>query len=203
MLAQNYDAYFTYNRSGTDIFYVSSGISKYLMSMIAKPHVCWLTEHPLCWYEKYYQSPNKRHYILPRLSHATFLKEMSLVGTYSSQLFAADARLNYKKHIDRRYDVCIAAQWRGSEKANEFWVGRGGNTGRFFSTIAIAQNSDSAKDTYVAYVDVARRMNFDITNKLKHGQYMKGLYWHTRKKGGFKHEVQHGITIDETPLQAF
>jgi hypothetical protein len=21
--------------------------------------------------------------------------------------------------------------------------------------------------------------------------------------GGFKHEVQHGITIDETPLQAF
>jgi hypothetical protein len=23
------------------------------------------------------------------------------------------------------------------------------------------------------------------------------------KDGGFKHEVQHGITIDETPLQAF
>jgi hypothetical protein len=107
---------------------------------------------------------------------------MNLVGTYSEQLYAADARFNYKKHIDRRYDLCIAAQWRGSEKTNEFWVGKGGNAERFFSTVAIAQNSDSAKDTYAAYVDVARRMNVDITDKLKHSQYMRLLYWHARKK---------------------
>jgi hypothetical protein len=182
MLAQNYDAYFTYNRSGTDINYQSNGVSNNLLSMISKPHVCWLTEHPLCWYAQYFHSQNNRHYILPRLSHANFLKGMDLAGTYTTQLFAADAQFNYKKHVDRKYDLCIAAQWRGSEKANEFWVGRGSTAESFFSTVALTQSSDIAKDTYAAYIHTAKSMNIDISDKLKHSQYMKGLYWHARKK---------------------
>lgn len=182
LLDQQYDVYFTYNRSGTDLSFTRNGIKTNLMRAISKPHVCWLTEHPLCWYEKYHQSQNHRHYVLPRSSHATFLKEMDLRGSHHSQLFAADPKPNLKLHRHRTYDVCIAAQWRGSEKANEFWADRGNLAEQFFQAVSFAQISNAERDTYAAYRDLARAMNIDITDKIRNSQYMRGLYWYARKK---------------------
>jgi len=182
MQKQEFDLYFTYNRTGTDIKVANAkGEELNLMSTIQRPHACWLTEHPLCWYENYFTSQKNRHYILPRTSHATFLSGMGLTGEVSEQLFAADPHPLQKSHKDRKYDICIAAQWRGPAAANEFWTRADESARVFFENVLVAQQADPNKDTYIAYLAVAQAMGVDISDRLRHAQYMRGLYWHARK----------------------
>jgi hypothetical protein len=182
MIQQEFDIYFTYNRTGTDMAAPGEkGVEANLMSSIQRPHVCWLTEHPLCWYENYFTSQNNRHYILPRASHAPFLSEMGLAGSVSEQLFAADPYYLLKLHKDRKFDVCIAAQWRGPAIANEFWTQADEGARLFFESVLACQAEDPNKDTYTAYVSVANLMGINISDRLKHAKYMRSLYWHARK----------------------
>ena len=199
MLRQDFDAYFTYNRTGTDINVPSGeGEEINLMRGIQSPHICWLTEHPLCWYENYLLSQNVRHYILPRASHTSFLSGMGLFGGISEQLFAADPYALQRSHRDRMYDICIAAQWRGPPAANEFWLQADTSTRLFFENVLATQTADPNKDTYIAYVSVAQSMGIDISDKRRHAQYMRGLYWHARKSeriGFVKDLVSSGLKI--------
>lgn len=199
MLDQEYDAYFTYNRTGTDIIINdSNGCEINLMSTISRMNYSWLTEHPLCWYENYYNSQKNRHYITPSKSHLFFMEEMDLIGNKTIQLFGSDTRNNLKDHKDRKYDVCIAAQWRGSEKANEFWTNFHPESQKFFTTILNIQDNDVDKDTFNAYIKSAAVYDINLSDKKLHAQFMRGIYWHARKKERInlvKNFVDSGLKI--------
>lgn len=193
---QNYDILFTYNRTGTEIESPTK-ISK-LLKHIERMHVCWLTEHPLTFYENYLQSENNRHYIFPNESHAFFSRSMGLNGSYSTQLFGSDLIKNINISSDRKYEMCIAAQWRGSETANAFWKNSNQKTKEFFEAVLELQESDENRDTFIAYSAAAQFFGFDISNKKLHAQAMRSIYWYARKKERIqlvKDAVASGLNI--------
>lgn len=193
---QDYDILFTYNRTATEI--ASPSKSGNLLKNIEKLHVCWLTEHPLTFYSNYLQSENNRHYIFTNESHAFFSESMGLKGSYSTQLFGSDPVKTIKSPKDRKYEMCIAAQWRGPESANAFWKNSNKKTKDFFEAVIELQESEENRDTFVAYMAAAKYYGFDISDTKLHAQAMRGIYWYARKKERIqlvKDAVSSGIKI--------
>ncbi len=182
LLNQNYDILFTYNRTGTEITLPGNSSDEFLLKKIDKLHVCWLTEHPVTFFSNYLQSENKRHYIFPNERHSFFSDSMGLMGSFSSCLFGSDPTKVIKNHFERKYEVCIAAQWRGSEDANAFWKNSEGKIKQFFESILELQESDENRDTFVAYLAAAQYFKIDMSDKIWHANAMKSIYWYARKK---------------------
>lgn len=192
---QDYDILFTYNRTATEI--ESPTKNGNMLKNIERMHVCWLTEHPLTFYTNYLHSENKRHYIFPNESHAFFSKSMGLNGSYSTQLFGSDLTKN-NIFSKRKYEICIAAQWRGPETANAFWENSNKKTREFFEAVLELQESDENRDTFVAYAAAAQYFGFDISDRKLHAQAMRSIYWYARKKERIqlvKDAVASGLNI--------
>lgn len=193
---QDYDILFTYNRTGTDI--ASRNKTGYMLKNIERMHVCWLVEHPITFYANYLQSENNRHYIFPNESHAFFAQSMGLNGSYSTQLFGSDFTKTIKNPFDRKYEMCIAAQWRGPESENIFWKNSNSKTKEFFEAVLELQESEENRDTFLAYSAAAQYYGFDISNRKLHAQAMRSIYWYARKKERIqlvKDAVASGLNI--------
>ena len=182
LLDQNYDVLFTYNRTATEIKYKSNNQEDFILKNIEKLHVCWLTEHPVTFYSNYLNSENNRHYIFPNDAHSFFSESMGLKGSYSKSLFGSEPTKVIKDHVDRKYEMCIAAQWRGSEEANAFWKNTEGKVKNFFEAVLELQDSDENRDIYVAYLAAAQYYKINMDDKLWHANAMKSIYWYARKK---------------------
>lgn len=178
LLAQDYDILLTYNRSGTDIR-DSDGVP--VLSKISACNVAWLTEHPLCFHDKYLASQANRHFIFVNESHAAFAAHMSLQGSFSTSLFGSTVQVPGKQHRNRKFDVCVAAQWRGPAEANAFWLRENKATQDFFRDVVDLHDHEPNRDTFMAYLTAATARGIDIQAGAGHAVAMRAVYWYMRK----------------------
>lgn len=183
LLKQQYDIVFTYNKTGTNLIINNelNSSSNFVFSNIKKLHICWLTEHPITFYEQYLQSQNNRHYIFTNETHSKFANEMDLQGSYSSCLFGSTPIKNYKNIKNRLYDICIAVQWRGFDSENEIWKNMDDKIKSFFRDVINLEELDSNKDIYNAYLIAAVIHKVNIEDKILHAKNMRGVYWYIRR----------------------
>ena len=182
ILKQEYDLLLTYNKTGTDLTIEHDGQSRKVLSLLKRKHVAWLTEHPLTFYDQYFNSTCDRHYIFPSENHSFFAGAMGLVGTYSVQMFGAKKIAKIPKYENREYDVCIAAQWRGSEDANAFWLRSKGKTREFFEDIVYLQDTLESRDTFRAFIAAAKHHGVPEEQIVNSASAMRAMYWYARKK---------------------
>ncbi len=178
LLAQDYDVLLTYNRSGTDIR-DSDGVP--VLSKIQVCNVAWLTEHPLCFYDKYLASQSNRHFIFANESHAAFAAHMGLKGSFSSSLFGSTVQVPGKQHRNRKFDVCVAAQWRGPAEDNAFWLRENKATQDFFRDVVDLHDHEPNRDTFMTYLTAATARGVDIQAGPGHAVAMRAVYWYMRK----------------------
>jgi glycosyltransferase involved in cell wall biosynthesis len=178
LIKQQYDVLFTYNKTGTNLT-LSNELN--LISNIKKLHICWLTEHPVTFYEQYFQSQNNRHYIFTNEAHSNFANEMDLKGTYSASLFGSTPIKNFKNIKNRLYDICIAVQWRGFVSEEETWKNFNSKTKNFLHDVIALEEIDNNKDIHNAYLIAAAIHKINLENKKIHAQNMRGIYWYIRK----------------------
>jgi rhamnosyltransferase len=185
LLEQDYELLLMYNKTGTNL--TSHSESEPVLKLIDRPTVSWLVEHPITFHDNYINiDSNKRHYILANTQHSLFTKKMGLLGFNESILFGSSIKKNLYQPKDRKYDVCIAAQWRGSGDNNEFWKNRNQTEKDFFEKINYLQNQDDNCDVFTAFCAVAEF--YGISND-KYNSFLpslKALYWHARKKERIK-----------------
>jgi hypothetical protein len=182
LLKQDYDVLLTYNKTGTNLRIDYDGQYRSVLSLIKRKHIAWLTEHPLTFYDQYYNSPCDRHYIFPNESHGLFAGAMGLVGAYSVQMFGSQPIMQVPSYAAREYDVCIAAQWRGSEKENAFWLHSKGKTREFFEDILYLQDSLENRDTFTAFIIAAKHHGVPEQEIVNSASAMRAMYWYARKK---------------------
>ena len=196
LIAQRYDLLITYNKSALELQNTSG---ENIISMITKPHLCWLVEHPVTFYDQYKNSESSnRHYLFTNISHENFKTAVGLAGGCSALLFGSKKLNSSIKFKSRPIDICIAAQWRGLPYENEFWRNQTGITKEFFESVADYQNIEENKDTFSAYLEVARILNINLRDIRTHLRFMKVLYWHARKHERIKvvqDMVATGLTV--------
>lgn len=187
LLRQEYDVLLTYNKTGTDLkVRLEDGSHKALLSVIERKHVAWLTEHPLTFYDQYMSSQCDRHFIFPNESHAYFAESMGLQGSFSVQMFGSSPVTEIAPYSERKFDVCIAAQWRGPAEANAFWKNATGKTKAFFEDVLYLQDSIENRDTFTAFMAAARHHGISEQEIAKAGPAMRAIYWYARKKERIK-----------------
>jgi hypothetical protein len=180
LIDQKYDVLLTYNKTGADLTLPGSNIN--LMRSLEKPQVSWLVEHPVTFFDKYSASDSlNKHYILPNISQSLFIKDMGMSGSYSNMLFAASIKNKKIKSSQRDFDICIAAQWRGSADVNEFWTKSNEVERDFFDKVNLLQHIGEGGDVYSAFIAAAEYYGVDLNNKKDYWLYLKALYWHARK----------------------
>jgi hypothetical protein len=182
IIEEDHDLLLTYNKTGTDLVLKDKLKNEScLLASLKKPHIAWLTEHPVTFFEQYLQSEANRHYILAHESHSEFAKAVGLKGTFSSQMFGSNYQKNIPKTNERIYDICIAAQWRGPAENNVTWDNSSKAAKAFFNTALTLQEEDPNRDSYNAYLNTAKKYNIDGIEVKKHGGIIRSLYWYARK----------------------
>lgn len=180
LIDQNYDILLTYNKTGTDLTLPNTNLN--LIKSLEKPSVAWLVEHPVTFYDQYIESDSPgKHYILPNLSQKLFIKDIGLRGTGSELLFTSTVKKNKLESSKREFDICIAAQWRGTADINEFWKGSNKAQHEFFDRVNLLQHLSESGDIYASFIAAAEFYNIDLQNKKDYCIYYKALYWHARK----------------------
>ncbi len=180
LLDQDYDVLITYNKTGTNL--INSSTGKNVMSTLEKPQISWLTEHPVTFYDQYYQTnSDKRNYIFTNPRHNYFANEMEMQGNFTSMLFASSIKKNYKNYKSREFDICIAAQWRGPADSNNFWHNMGTTSKKFFEDINTLQHLEDGGDVYTAFIAASEHHRIPIRNNKDFAPALKALYWHARK----------------------
>lgn len=186
ILKQDYDALLTYNKTGTNLTHKNNGTEEYVLSNIERKHIAWLTEHPVTFYEQYKASNCNRHYIFTNKSHAFFASNMGLIGSYSVQTFGSKIIKKIKPYRKRKYDICIAAQWRGPAEGNAFWSTSKGKSRQFFEDVLYLQDTIEDRDIYTAFLAAAKHHNVGEDQILKAAPAMRAMYWYARKKERIK-----------------
>lgn len=177
---QKYDVLLTYNKTGADLTIPGSDLN--LMKSLERPQLAWLVEHPVAFFDKYLASDSvNKHYILPNISQNLFIKDMGLTGSSSEMLFASTVKNKNNETSKREFDICIAAQWRGSAEVNEFWINFTGVEREFFEKVNLLQHLGESGDVYAAFIAAAELYGIDLRNKKDYWIYFKALYWHARK----------------------
>ncbi len=180
LLKQDYDALLMYNKTGTNLVDPESGAN--LLSIIDRPQISWLVEHPVTFFDNYKKAnSDHRSYIFPNPHHNFFSKKMGLKGKSHSMLFGSSVKDNIIEFKDRKFDVCIAAQWRGTAEINEFWKSGTSFERNFFDTINILQSLDDNGDVFTAFLAAAEHFNVPLENIENFMPALKALYWHARK----------------------
>ncbi len=180
LLEQDYDLLLTYNKTGTNLSDPATG--RNLMSLLEKPQISWLTEHPVTFYDQYRQTNSAyRHYLYPSEHHAFFAGQMGMQGTNRALLFGATPQKVTGNFGKRPYDICIAAQWRGPADANAFWLKMNAQQKRFFEDINVLQHLEDRGDVYTAFLAAAEHHRVPLQRKTDFAPAMKALYWHARK----------------------
>lgn len=180
--SEAYDLLLTYNKTGTDLAFTDPrGQQHSLLASLRKPHVAWLTEHPVTFFEQYLQSEARRHYVFAHDFHAAFAMAAGFKGSYTSQSFGSTPQASVPSTKERPFDVCIAAQWRGTGDNNEVW--KQGNQGAraFFEEILELQEEEPNRDSYQAFMMVAKARQLPIDDIKKYGAIIRNLYWYARK----------------------
>lgn len=187
LMQQEYDVLLTYNKTGTDLkVRLDDRNETSLLSVINRKHVAWLTEHPLTFYDQYMSSQCDRHFIFSNESHAFFAESMGLRGSFSTQMFGSSPAKTIAPFMRREFDVCIAAQWRGTADANAFWRTMTGKTREFFEDVVYLQDTIETRDTFTAFLAAAKHHGIDEREILKAGSAMRAIYWYARKKERIK-----------------
>ncbi|WP_416545166.1 glycosyltransferase [Limnohabitans sp. DCL3] len=187
LMQQDYDVLLTYNKTGTDLkVRLDGGDETSLLSAINRKHVAWLTEHPLTFYDQYMSSQCDRHFIFPNESHAFFAESMGLRGSFSTQMFGSSPAKTIAPFMAREFDVCIAAQWRGTADVNAFWKTMTGKTREFFEDVLYLQDTIETRDTFTAFLAAAKHHGMDEGEVLQAGSAMRAIYWYARKKERIK-----------------
>lgn len=180
LLNQDYDVLITYNKTGTNL--IKSDTGENLMSTIERPQISWLTEHPVTFYNQYYQTnSDKRNYIFTNPRHNYFANEMGMQGNFSSMLFGSSIKKINKDYKSRNFDICIAAQWRGPADSNNFWHDMDVKSKKFFEDINTLQHLEDGGDVYTAFVAAAEYHQIPFENNKDFAIALKALYWHARK----------------------
>lgn len=180
LLKQDYDSLLMYNKTGTNLVDPVSGSN--LLSIINRPKISWLVEHPVTFFDNYKKTNSDgRSYIFPNPHHHSFSKKMGIEGKNHSMLFGSSVKDNIIDFKERKFDVCIAAQWRGPAEINEFWKGGTSFEKKFFNTINILQNLDDSGDVFTAFLAAAEYFNVPLENIENFMPALKALYWHARK----------------------
>lgn len=180
LLKQDYDALLLYNKTGTDLFDEKS--NKSLLSFIDVPKISWLVEHPITFFDSYKKSTSKNSaYIFANPHHNFFSKKIGLNEISDSMLFGSSIKNDFSNYNSRKFDVCIAAQWRGEAKINEFWKSGTPFEQKFFETINTLQNLDDSGDVFTAFIAASEYYNVPLDDIDIFMPALKALYWHARK----------------------
>jgi hypothetical protein len=183
ILDQDYDLIITYNKNGTELVSTINGKMYNVFQRIRKKHIAWLTEHPLTFYKEYLNSQSNRHYILPSTSHSLFCETMGLNGSYSVEMFGSEViTREIPTHDQREYDVCVAAQWRGLPEENISCINFNYISKSFINDVIDLQATIDNRDTYTAYLTVAKFYSYDYDFIKNTFDIIKTLYWYERKK---------------------
>lgn len=179
---EEYDILLTYNKTGTDLYF-EDGVGKKinLLSTLKTPHIAWLTEHPVTFFDQYLASEGNTHYIFPNESHAFFAQMIGLKGSYSCQMFGSNPEKEFPKLSERPFDICVAAQWRGPAENNEIWRNSNSKTKNFFNEVIQLQEIEENRDSFTAYLAAATHYGLDVSDFKKHAIFVRALYWYARK----------------------
>lgn len=180
LIKQDYDALLLYNKTGSNLIDVKSRVN--LLSKIDKPTVSWLTEHPVTFFNDYKNTnSNNRSYIFTNPHHNLFSKKMGLEGGSHSMLFGSSVKDNIIEYKSRKFDICVAAQWRGAPEANAFWNAGTSFEKNFFGTINLLQNLEDNGDVFTAFMAAAEHYNVPLDNIQDFMPALNQVYWHVRK----------------------
>ncbi|MEY4645066.1 MAG: hypothetical protein RLZZ596_1897 [Pseudomonadota bacterium] len=182
LLQQEYDVLLTYNRTGIDLKVKRGTEECSVLSMINRKHIAWLCEHPLTFFDQYKHSQNNRHYIFTNESHTFFSQNMGLQGSYSVQMFGSQPITKITPYSKRKYDICIAAQWRGPAELNAFWANATGKSRQFFEDVLYLQDTIDNRDTYTAFLAAAKHHGLSDQQVANAAPAMRIIYWYARKK---------------------
>lgn len=182
VLAEDYDALFLYNKSGTRF---QDAQQRRILSWLNKPRVSWLVEHPVTFATDYLPCESEQtHYVFAHEHHANFMYGAGSQASYSCMPFGGyvQAREQQVPRAERPFDICVAASWRGSETSNVFWRNSTPTVSKFYEDVLLLQDQDEHRDIFNAYILAAKINDIAITDVKDHIIAMKALYWYERKR---------------------
>jgi hypothetical protein len=163
LIKQDYDALLLYNKTGANL--VDTKSNKNLLSIIDRPTISWLTEHPVTFFSDYKKTnSSKRGYIYTNSHHNLFSKKTGLEGASCSMLFGSSVKNKIIEYNSREFDICIAAQWRGVAEVNEFWKGEASFKNDFFGAVNLLQNLEDNGDVFTAFLAAAENYKVPLDN---------------------------------------